>query len=233
MIETNNKFPLMFEYDLILVGKKNSFSPFFFNYNNEHNQIAALFIFQYAIEKYLKWTAEEARVYFTYEVAKLMKLDGIIRYIQFPAELDPKVDLFYIIHLIYPKKVKYDKKDLILRTYKEVLSGRLYKFPKEYLSGSMGVIRACVCFQYMVTQYLPFNNIEEMYKFFSSTNGIKALKKYRLYAICTDIFDYPIDYLHEALNSKQKNEFYYHYYKFMTTNREQITEMRKKNTFIV
>ena len=120
-----------------------------------------------------------------------------------------------------------------MRTYKEVLDGKLYKFPKEYLSGSMGVLRACVCFQYMVSQYLPFNNIEEMYNFFSTTNGIKALKRYRLYAICTEIFDYPIDYLHEALSERQKNEFFYHYYKFATTNREQITEMKKHGTYIL
>ena len=228
-----NVYPLMFEYDLILVGKKNTFSPFFFNYSKEQNKRVALSVFKYAIEKYLKWSAEEASIYLTYEVVQFMKLDGLLKYIEFPAELDSKKDMFYIAHLLYPNKVKFDKKELILRTYKEVLSGKLYKFPKEYLSGSMGVIRACVCFQYMVNQFLPFNSIEEMYNFFSSTNGIKALKKYRLYAICTDIFDYPIDYLHEALSNNQKNEFFYHYYKFSTTNREQITEMKKHGTYII
>ena len=228
-----NRFPLMFEYDLILLGKKNTFSPFFFNYNKEQNKRMALYVFKYAIEKYLKWSPEEAATYLNYEVVKFMKLDGLLRYIEFPAELDKHVDLFYIAHLLYPGRIKFDKKELILRTYKEVLDQKLYKFPKEYLSGSMGVIRACVCFQYMVSQFLPFNNIEEMYNFFSSTNGVKALKKYRLYAICTDIFDYPIDYLHEALSENQKNEFFYHYYKFVTTNREQITEMKKKGTYII
>ena len=72
-----------------------------------------------------------------------------------------------------------------------------------------------------------------MYKFFASTNGAKALKKYRLYAICSDIFDYPIVFLHEALAESQKNEFFYHYYKFNTTNREQITEMKKRKTFVI
>ena len=71
-----------------------------------------------------------------------MKLDGLLRYIEFPAELDKHVDLFYIAHLLYPGRIKFDKKELILRTYKEVLDQKLYKFPKEYLSGSMGVIRA-------------------------------------------------------------------------------------------
>ena len=222
---------LMFEYELILLGKKNSFSPYFFNYNAEFNEKMALQVFKYAIEGFLKWTPKEAELYLNENIINLMKLDSIVRFIRFPAELDPNKDFFYIVHLLYPNVVKFNSRELILKTYKDVLSGKLYKFPKEYLSGSMGVTRACICFQYMVSQFLPFNNIEEMYKFFSTTNGVKALKKYRLYAICTDIFDYPIDFLHESLSNKQKNEFFYHYYKFNTTNREQITELKKRGLY--
>ena len=222
---------LYLEYELILLGKKNSFSPYFFNYNAEYNEKKALLLFKYAIEGFLKWTPQEASTYLTMDIVKLMKLDMIIKFIRFPAELDMERDLFYIAHLLYPKIVKFDNKELILRTYKEVLDGKLYKFPKEYLSGSMGATRACVCFQYMISENLPFNNIQEMYRFFSTTNGVKALKKHRLYAICTDIFDYPIDFLHEALSDKQKNEFFYHYYKFNITNREQITELKKRGMY--
>lgn len=224
---------LLFEYELMLLGKKNSFSAYFFNYNPEYNEKMALQIFKYAIEGFLRWTPKEAEIYLNIEIIKLMKLDTLVRFIRFPAELDSDRDYFYIAHLLYPNIIKFNNRELILRTYKEVLSGKLYKFPKEYLSGSMGVTRACICFQYMVSQFLPFNNIEEMYKFFSTTNGIKALKKYRLYAICSDIFDYPIDFLHESLCKEQKDEFYYHYYKFNITNREQITEMKKRGLYTI
>lgn len=222
---------LMFEYELILLGKKNSFAPYFFNYNAEYNEKIALEVFKYAIEDFLGWSPEEAQLYLNMDILKIMKLDTIVRFIRFPAELNLEKDLFYIAHLLYPKRVKFNSRELILRTYKEVLDGILYKFPKEYLSGSMGVTRACICFQYMASQFLPFNNVEEMYKFFSTTNGVKALKKYRLYAICTDIFDYPIDFLHESLSSSQKNEFFYHYYKFNIINREQITELKKRKMY--
>ena len=224
---------LKFEYDLILLGKKNSFSPYFFDYNKTYNQKMALVVFKYAIEHYLRWTPEEAGAHLSVKVINMMKLDSLLKYIIFPGELDPQIDMFYIAHLLYPSRVKFDNRELILRTYKKILDAKMYKFPKEYLSGSMGIVRACVCFQYMVQQFLPFNNVEEMYKFFSSTNGVKALKKYRLYAICTDIFDYPIDFLHEALSPKQKNEFYYHYYKFNMINREQITDMKRQGTYII
>lgn len=222
---------LMFEYELILLGKKNSFAPYFFNYNAEYNERNALEVIRYAIEDFLGWSPQEAKIYLNGEIVKLMKLDTIVRFVRFPAELDPEKDLFYLAHLLYPRQINFNGRELILRTYKEVLDGVLYKFPKEYLSGSMGVTRACICFQYMIQQFLPFNNIEEMYKFFSTTNGVKALKKYRLYAICTDIFDYPIDFLHESLSRKQKNEFFYHYYKFNITNREQITELKKRKLY--
>ena len=222
---------LMFEYELILLGKKNSFAPYFFNYNAEYNEKIALEVFRYAIEDFLGWSPEEAKTYLNMEILKIMKLDTIVRFIRFPAELNMEKDLFYIAHLLYPKQINFNGRELVLRTYKEVLDGILYKFPKEYLSGSMGVKRACICFQYMVSQFLPFNNVEEMYKFFSTTNGVKALKKYRLYAICTDIFDYPIDFLHESLSSSQKNEFFYHYYKFNIINREQITELKKRGMY--
>lgn len=230
-MNTGKANSLMFEYELILLGKKNSFSSYFFNYNAEFNEKMALIVFRYAIEGFLKWTPKEAEAHLNKNIIKIMKLEQVLRFIRFPAELDPNVDLFYIAHLLYPRTVQFNTKELILRTYKEVLSGKLYKFPKEYLSGNLGVTRACICFQYMVTQFLPFNNIEEMYKFFSTTNGIKALKKYRLYAICTDIFDYPIDFLHESLSDNQKDEFFYHYYKFNITNREQITELKKRDLY--
>ena len=150
---------LMFEYELILLGKKNSFAPYFFNYNADYNERMALEVFRYAIEDFLKWTPEEAKMYLNMEIVKMMKLDAIVRFIRFPAELDIEKDLFYIAHLLYPKRINFNSRELILRTYKEVLDGILYKFPKEYLSGSMGVTRACICFQYMVQQFLPFNNV--------------------------------------------------------------------------
>ena len=218
---------ILYEYELILIGKKNSFTPYFFSFAPEYNERVALDVFKYASEVYLSWSPKEAATYLTMDIIRIMKLDTIIKYIRFPPELTVERDLFYIAYLLYPKQVPFNEKELVLRTYKEVLSGKLYKFPKEYLSDSLGMMRACVCFQYMVSQYLSFRNIEEMYEHFSSSKGTKDLKKYRLYAICTDMFEYPLDFLHEALPAHQKNEFLYHYYRFNFKNREQISNFKK------
>jgi len=219
---------ILFEYELILLGKKNFFSPYFFSFGNDYNERMALDVFQYAIEVYLRWSPEETATYLTIDIIKLMKLDSILKYIRFPAELIPERDLFYIAHLLYPKKVPFNEKELILRTYKEVLSGQLYKFPKEYLSDSLGMIRACICFQYMVSQYLSFKSIDDMYNHFCTSKGTKDLKKYRLYAICTDMFEFPLDFLHEALSVRQKNEFLYHYHRFCLKNKEQLNQLKRK-----
>lgn len=219
---------ILFEYELMLLGKKNFFSPYFFSFSADHNERIALDVFQYAIEVYLKWSPEEAATYLTMDVIKLMKLDTILKYIRFPAELTVQRDLFYIAHLLYPKKVPFNEKELILRTYKEVLNGTLYKFPKEYLSDSLGMMRACICFQYMCSQFLTFTSIEEMYEHFTKSKGTKDLKKYRLYAICTDMFEFPLDFLHESLPMKQKNEFLYKFNRFYLKNKEQLNQIKRE-----
>ena len=217
---------ILYEYELILLNKKLSFPPYYFSFSPENNERMALQVFQYAIEHFLRWSPEEANAYLTYDKIKLMKLDTLLRYIRFPAELTPEIDTFYVVHLLYPKKVKFDEKELILRVYKQVLNGDLYKFPKEYW-----IMRACTCLQYMISTYFGFTNVKDIYSFFSTSDGTKALKKYRLYAICVDAFVYPIDFVNEALPPQQRNEFWYNYYRFQTTNKEQINQLKKEKKF--
>ena len=88
------------------------------------------------------------------------------------------------------------------------------RFPKQFLAGADGLYRAKLCFHYMVTQYLTFTSIEDMYRFFSSRGGAVALRKYRLSQVCKDLFEYNVDFLHESLSEDQKDELLYHYYRF-------------------
>ena len=93
----------------------------------------------------------------------MMKLDELYKHIEFPCELDKMEDFYYIAVLLYPKKFKINQTKLAVDIYKKVLSGKLCKFPKEYLVGEVGAIRAYVCFQYMLTNFLQIDNIEELY----------------------------------------------------------------------
>lgn len=205
---------LYYEYEQVLLGKKTSMPSYYFKYTDDNSENHALCIIRYAVENYLRWTPEQLKNNFTKEIAAQLKLESLIKYVHFPPELDPERDYFYIAYAIYPERLKLDLKTLVLTTYKNVLNGDLAKFPKQYLSGTQGMMRACICFQYMISQYFVFNDVKEMYHFFSTSAASKALKQYRLNNICNEMFEHPIDYLHESLPNVQKDEFWYHYYRF-------------------
>lgn len=228
-----DKRMVLYEYEQILLGKKKSFSSTYFPYNPEQNERLALEVFRHAVEVYLNWSPTEVQMYLNGDVIKQMKLDSIVRYLRFPLELDPKKDYFYIAHLLYPNIIHYNAKELILNVYKRVLNGTLCKFPQDYMAGTRGFMCAAICFQYMLERFMQFSCIEDLYAFFASPEGSRALKKYRLSAICNLMFGSPLDYLHESLNSKQKNEFLYRYHKFSGANANQIKRLKKNNSYIL
>ena len=223
----------LYEYENILLGKKTSFSSYFFSSDPDKNEQKALYIIKFALRYYLKWSESQICQYLDWKVINCMKLESLMKYIQFPPEMSARDDIFIVKGKLYPNLVQLNQKEITLKVYKRVLEKDLYKFPKEYLSGdSIGVHRAIVCFQYMLTQIPPFENTEEMYKYFASSKGPKLLKKYRLNVACVTMFDHPIDFLHEALPKQQRDEFWYRYYKFKISNNEQIRELKKKKKFI-
>lgn len=224
---------LLYEYEMILIGKKKTFSSYFFNSTPQKNEKKALYVIKFAIDTYLGWTPEETVKMLTYEILELLKLESLTRYILFPPEMDARDDMYIITGKLYPNLVKIDSKEITLKVYKRVLEKDLYKFPKEYLSGDQkGKNRAIICFQYMLTQFTNFDSVKDMYAFFASSSGPKLLKKYRLNVACVSTYEYPIDFLHTALPPETKSEFWYRYYKFKITNNEQIREYKKLGKFI-
>lgn len=218
---------LIQNYEMVLLGNEKNISSHFFRYQDEYNEKMALQVFKHTIEYYLRWTPEKTAESLNYNVIELMKLDGILKYLRFPPEVDIKKDFFYIAHMLYPYKIKFNQKKLMLEVYKKVLRRELIKFPKEFMTGSIGVVRACVCFQYMMEQYLHFSSIESAYRFFYSPNGAKALRKYRLFSVCRDMFESPVEFLHKSLPDGQKDEFLYNYYSFKLINEKEKKELAK------
>ena len=91
-----------------------------------------------------------------------------------------------------------------------------YKFPKEYMKGEFGRIRAGICFQHMIQEFYSFHSIAEIYEYFSDTKrGIADLKRYRLYSVYKDLYESPLEYVHGALPEAQKNPLLYNYFKFV------------------
>lgn len=223
----------MYEYEQILTGQRTSISNFYFSNGEEMSEQNALMVVRYAMEYFLRWSPDDIYNHFDANVIERMKLKCVMGHIRYPIELDPKQDYYYIAALLYPYRYKMGLKELTLKTYKDVLSGKRAKFPKEYLVESQGMLRACICLQYMITQYLKFSSVQEMYQFFGEREGIRTLKKYHLFAICNDFFPTPIDFLHMSLSTAQKNDFYFSYYKFQKENGVQIRRMKKYKTFIM
>ena len=207
------------EYDQVLLGNKESkLNKYFFN--SEYNEKTAIEIFRYALTYYLGWSADDIYYHLTYDVIKLMKLENLYKYIVFPCELNKEKDFYYIAILLFPKKYKLSRKELTTQLYKKILSGEFNKFPKGYMTGQLGMIRACFCLQYLISHNLYYNNIEELYETFFSPEGNKILKKYKLTTVCNDLFGHPLDFLHTALPNEYKNEYLYHYYRYIISEKQ-------------
>lgn len=205
---------LIYEYENILLGKRKTFSTTYFELSPEQNEKNALTLFHHAINTYLRWTPTQVEECLDWGVIRRMKLGPIMKYIRFPAESDREKDLYILYGKLYPSRYKSGLKEPTLTVYKRVLSGERMKFPKGYFDGIEGAYRSLICFQYMITQLKPFNNSEEMYKYFASNRGTAALRKYKLAIVCNTIYETPIDYLHAALPQAHKNLYLYNYYKF-------------------
>lgn len=205
---------LILEYENCLLGKTVTIPKYYFSYAQESNARIALSIMQYAFENYLRWDPFTLRDQLNMRIMQKLKLKLLIKYIPFPPELNPKTDLFYIVWKIYPKTIHFSETDLILKIYTQVLSGELQRFPKEFFTGIYGMVRARVCLQYLIEQYMTVNDIEELYRIFASKQGTTLLKKYKLFSVCESSFDNPVEFLHYSLPQQQKDDFLDSFYQF-------------------
>lgn len=158
-------------------------------------------------------------------MAKLHLLD-LMKYIDYPIEYNKSKDYFYLASLVF-RSSKLTMRDKTIHTYEKVLAGEQSKYPKDYFSGSDGYVRAGICLQYMINNYIVFSSINELYSIFSTEEGYVYLKKYKLMSACKEIFDTPVDFLHFALPYTQKNNLYMNYYKFKFM-REMLNENGRK-----
>lgn len=209
---------IIYEYEEILLGQKTGFTTAYFMYSDECNHRTALAVFRHVFETYLKWDPEDIKERISWDILERMKVNSLVRYIMFPPEIDEEKDLFYIASLLYPRTIKNDFKKSCLMAYKKVLNNKNEKLPKGFLSENEGLLRGHICLQYVLNDLMNFESLEELYGHFASSNGVKTLKKYRLSGMCTDFYETPLDFVHNALPEHQKNEFLYKYYKFKMVN---------------
>lgn len=221
---------IIYEYEQTLIDKKKNIDSEIFCYNDYGNEKLVIQIFKYAIENIMHWTPKEAYYGLNDKIINLLKLKYLVRYIQFPPEFDPNEDYFFIVSRIYPDRIKVNIKEKTLIMYQRLLSDKLKKFPKRFLEGRDGEMRAVFCLKYAIQNYGTFGSIEDLYRAFSSSEGSDFLKRVKLYLPCTTLFDCPIDFLHASFSKSEQmnNEFIYTLYKFKVYEREQIRKNKLK-----
>ena len=211
---------LMYEYNDILMGRRRGFAPYHFQEDAMGNHRKALCMFDYVFKRFLNWNPNMVRDFISLPLLRTMKVDCLLRYVRFPPEADPNKDLAYLAWLLYSETRTLTPRELALSTYKDVLDGRLNKFPKGFFDGEAGRLRLKNCLQYMINQYVPVSNIAELYGLFASKKSKGILKRYRILNFCMDLYDSPLDLLHDALANSQKDECRYLYLKYRSVNEE-------------
>ena len=208
---------LIYEYDQILINEQKEPSMYFFSSSAYYNELNALKIFRYAFGTILKWRPEELAACRSLKIVHEMKLDYFLSQINFPPEVSQEYYLLYIASKLYPNKVHYDEEHITCDVYKKLLKikpGDIQKFPKNFAIGENGRFRAEVCLRYMISHFVIFHNIDELYKIFAAPTAVDLLKRYKLYNISSILYETPLDYLHAALDDSQKNNTLYYYLKF-------------------
>lgn len=206
---------LFYDYEQVLIGNREAINQFNF-YGaapGGPNQTRALSCIRYILEEILQWDVEESKKKFDFYIIKLMKMDRLIEYIDFPPEVEMG-DTMYVLSLLYPNEIKLNQKSLIENVYKNVLDGNA-QFPREYFIGQKGFYRFCVCLCYLIRNYKPFTDLEEIYRFFSTVEGRTFLDNYRLKVPMEHLNIDLLKCIYTITDEEAYSYLYYSFYSFL------------------
>lgn len=206
--------PLYLDYEQLLIGNSKLLSPFnFYGINpGGANQKNALSCIRYGLEDLLQWDLDTCKKKFDRYTIQLMKMERLVEYISFPPEVefgDPK----YILTLLYPNDIHLNQKELIESMYQRVIDDKC-QFPREYFLGQNGFYRFSICLCYLINNYCPVYDVEDLYSFFSSSEGRKFLDKYRLKVPMEHLNIDILKCIYTITDDVQSSYLYYCYYSF-------------------
>ena len=201
-------------YDDFLTGKRKTLIGILFEGQKPGgmNEIYALEILRYAIEKIMRWTPRDACNFINRQTMEKLKLDYICNYIQREKEVLPE-DYKYYIYKAYPNEVNYSIKDTMNDIYKRVLNEHK-QFPRDFFLSIDGFNRYCYCFKYLLENFTTFKDVYDIYSYFNSSESKDLLEKYRL-ASAIKMYDINInEVIYTVLGDMPKNKFYFSLYNF-------------------
>lgn len=188
----------------------------------------ALAVVRYAITNILGWTPQEAFVFFNKEVMQKLKLDQACKYIQFPRDLSPNSDYWWIIYKAFPTQVSYEPYQRVLNMYKRLLKGEIKHFARNVFDGTEGSEYLNSLLHYFISENIPANTVEDLYDAFGhSANIVKELKKAKLFYAYKNKFYSPLDWLHSSLED-ESNSLYYHYQQYMDVFEKTSQNIKQK-----
>jgi len=208
MIANSRCMGIVKEYEDVLVGYKNALPTIYFS--EKSNKKTTIDFLTYVFEGLLGWGKEDVRDRLNATVIKKLRLERAINSLEFPPELDPASDFWYIACLLYPDDIRYDKDRHAVATYEKVLSGRLPRFPKWFFSDFDGEVNAALCLNYALSRFYPTKKIKDLYELFASPKSTAFLYEVQLMQPCTHYFDSPLDMLHHSLCDEEKDEYCYY-----------------------
>jgi len=178
-------------------------------------ELHALYCFRYIIEDILQWSPETAIKKFDTYMIDSLGIRILTDYIEFPDEIDEATMALYILSLLYPRQVRLNEEDLIILTYKRIMTGERKQFPRDYFSGGEGFRRACFIIKYIIENNVPFTNIKDIYEFFyydvpSKNYLINQRLKVPIYHYGIDIFDV----IHAITQDYDDSDLWFNYYMF-------------------
>ncbi len=223
----------IYNYDQTLLGREKSMMQFFFHenlYGADGVRENALAVLRYAVEDLLRWTPKMMVDQFNGEIIRKMKLEKVILALNrdFPVQLNKKKDYFYYAHMLYPDIIRVSDEYLTIKTYKDLLAGKIQRLQKGFLEGDEGEGRIRLCLNYQLNLSVPTSIRGLYYDFANTQRANKILSDWKLNTARRAHYKHPIDFLHESLPEDQRDEFLYRYYKFRFAN-EQSRQLRRES----
>ncbi len=181
----------------------------------EKNKEIALSIIRFALEDVLQYKDPWDMIdQLNSKIVTEMKLDDAVARLKLPDGSILEDDYSYLIAEIYPWiKDSINLQDLTIRTYKRVLDDANRKsFVRRFFAGIDGRKRSKYCLHYLLQRTSScFKSVEDLYEFFSGVGGDRFLTNNKL-KLAKQLYTSDVEYLHNTLSSKQRDDFLFHYY---------------------
>lgn len=202
------------QYIDIVLGKRKKFSNDAFpaSLKREHSKIA-LQLLHYVYCESEGFTPKEVCERLTPADIRRRSLNAIVKKISTPTyvrtnaslsgNLAENLDINYILHLLFPRYVKYNIVELVTATYNAVQRG-LTSFPKSYFDDELELDKRRICLSIFLRDNKLYNSPYDFtpaFKLFGDNipRLNKMLREAHLFNVAYQKYEYAIDWLWDTL----------------------------------